>query len=130
MEANQKVQRSQALGKFGETMACSYLTELGYSIEERNFRFHHKELDIIAKDRDVYVIVEVKTRSARPLFGASRSLNRQKICNVTAAGFAYAQSHKPNGGVRFDAVICQQNIDGSFTITHEKNAFYAPWRTV
>ena len=129
MEAKQANAQKCALGKFGESLACNYLSDLGYSIEERNYRFHHKELDIVAKDKDVFVIVEVKTRSANSMFDGSWSINRQKISNVTTAGFAYAKAHLPNGGVRFDAVICQQNIDGTFTITHEKNAFCAPWKT-
>ena len=96
MEAKQANAQKCALGKFGESLACNYLSDLGYSIEERNYRFHHKELDIVAKDKDVFVIVEVKTRSANSMFDGSWSINRQKISNVTTAGFAYARAHLPN----------------------------------
>ena len=129
MNVRQTATHKNALGKFGETLACNYLLNLGYSIEERNFRFHHKELDIIARDKDIYVIVEVKTRSINAMFDGARSINKKKVSNVTTAGYAYVRARDPRAGVRFDSVVCQQNVDGTFTITHEKNAFYAPWRT-
>ena len=50
------------LGKKGEEIAAQYLSEKGYEILERNWRNRHKEIDIIAKDGNELVIVEVKTR--------------------------------------------------------------------
>ena len=52
------------LGKMGEDLAVQYLTDKGYEILERNWRNKHKEIDIIAKDGETLVIVEVKTRQS------------------------------------------------------------------
>ena len=50
------------LGKLGEELATQFLTEKGYEILEKNWRNKHKEIDIVAKDGNELVIVEVKTR--------------------------------------------------------------------
>jgi putative endonuclease len=59
------------LGKAGEQMAVDLLVSKGFVILDRNWHFSHKEIDIIARDRNDIVVVEVKTRNA-PV----RELNR------------------------------------------------------
>lgn len=49
-------------GNYGEDLACNYLKKQGYKILERNFRIRGGEIDIVAKDGDTLVFVEVKTR--------------------------------------------------------------------
>lgn len=49
-------------GSRGEDLACQYLQNQGYKILERNYRIRGGEIDIIAKDREYMVFVEVKTR--------------------------------------------------------------------
>ncbi|MBE5820947.1 MAG: YraN family protein [Clostridiales bacterium] len=51
------------IGKIGEDIAVKYLLEKGYQILERNFECKQGEIDIVAKDKEEYVFVEVKTRS-------------------------------------------------------------------
>ena len=50
-------------GKIGEDLATKYLENLGYTIVERNFVAKQGEIDIIAKDKQELVFVEVKTRT-------------------------------------------------------------------
>lgn len=50
-------------GKIGEEISCIYLEKIGYKILERNFICRQGEIDIIAKDKEEYVFIEVKTRS-------------------------------------------------------------------
>lgn len=52
----------QNFGKFGEELACTELVQRGYSILERGYRTANGELDIVAKDGDYLVFVEVKAR--------------------------------------------------------------------
>lgn len=51
------------IGKLGEDLACKYLQDKGYKIIERNFEARQGEIDIIAKDKNELVFIEVKTRS-------------------------------------------------------------------
>ena len=50
------------LGKRGEDIAARFLLEKGLALIARNFRDKFGEIDIIAKDRETLVFVEVKTR--------------------------------------------------------------------
>ena len=56
------------LGKWGEDTAAAFLEEKGYQIIERDWKSGHHDLDIVAKEDNTLVIVEVKTRRSR-LFG-------------------------------------------------------------
>ena len=49
-------------GNIGEDIACKYLKNIGYRIIERNFSCKQGEIDIVAKDKNEYVFIEVKTR--------------------------------------------------------------------
>ena len=51
------------LGKIGEEISSNYLKKCGYKIIERNYRCRSGEIDIIAKDKEELVFIEVKTRS-------------------------------------------------------------------
>ena len=56
-------------GRRGEEEAAGFLLGKGYSILERNWRYGHREIDIIAADRGMIVFVEVKYRRSRlPFF--------------------------------------------------------------
>ena len=52
-----------ALGESGEEQACRELRRRGYAILARRYRTRHGEIDIVARDGEVLVFVEVKTRS-------------------------------------------------------------------
>ena len=54
----------QQLGRIGENLASEYLEKQGYLILERNFACRQGEIDIIAREKDEIVFVEVKTRSS------------------------------------------------------------------
>lgn len=49
-------------GTDGESIAVDYLEKKGYRILQRNYRFHRGEIDIVARDEDQFVFVEVKSR--------------------------------------------------------------------
>lgn len=51
-------------GNQGEELACKYLQKQGYKILEKNYRIRGGEIDIVARDKDFMVFVEVKTRSS------------------------------------------------------------------
>jgi len=63
--------RQQTIGNLGEEKATLFLQEIGYQILERNWRFSKAEIDIIAKDGEVLVFVEVKAKSYT-YFGGKR----------------------------------------------------------
>lgn len=50
------------IGNRGEDIACRYLQKQGYEILEKNYRIRGGEIDIVARDKEYLVFVEVKTR--------------------------------------------------------------------
>ena len=54
---------NQKLGKLGEDIISNYIQKQGYKILERNFECSQGEIDIIAKNKNELVFIEVKTRS-------------------------------------------------------------------
>jgi putative endonuclease len=68
----------QLLGKYGEDLACRELEGRGYAIIARRYRRRGGELDIIARDGDTTVFIEVKARDSRDFGDAAEAVTRLK----------------------------------------------------
>ena len=77
------------LGKQGEDLACRELRRRGYSILARGYRTRYGEIDIVARDGDVLVFVEVKTRSTSRCGSPLDALTAIKQRRVTAMARSY-----------------------------------------
>ena len=94
-----------SLGKLGEEIASDFLKNKGYKIIERNFRTRFGELDIIAKDGNCLVFIEVKTRK-NLFFGLGReSITLSKQNKIRHTALFYLQKRKIGyTKIRFDVV--------------------------
>lgn len=81
-------------GSKGEDLACQYLKKLGYKILERNFRIRGGEIDIVAKDKDTLVFVEVKTRWSHDFGLPVESMTPWKIKSLLKTARFYVQKIK------------------------------------
>ena len=92
-------------GKRGEDVACAELERRGYVILERRFRTRRGELDIIARDGNVIVFVEVKARASGD-FGTPLEAvgwrKRRRMCGIAAAYLVEKKLGDPP--CRFDVV--------------------------
>lgn len=70
---------NQERGNYGEDLACKYLQKLGYVILDRNYRIRGGEIDIVAKDVDCLVFVEVKCRFSKDYGFPVESMTPWKI---------------------------------------------------
>lgn len=93
------------IGNIGEIASCKYLEDLGYLIIEKNFSCKQGEIDIIAKDKDEYVFIEVKTRS-NICYGKPReAVDREKKKHILKSTKMYLHIHNiDNAFVRFDVI--------------------------
>ncbi|NCE71843.1 YraN family protein [Odoribacter sp. Z80] len=91
-------------GKFGEQKAVDYLRERGYIVLERNWRWKHKELDIVCLKDGWLVVVEVKTRRMKEERPAEL-LDLLKRRNLRKAADVYIRSKGIEREVRFDLVV-------------------------
>ncbi len=111
------------LGKAGEELAVNHLEQSGFFILERNWRFSHKEIDIIAREHNDIVVIEVKTRHAPVREMPEQAINRQKRQFLVAAANAYVKYNRITLDVRFD-VINVVYVGGKPELTHIRNAFF------
>lgn len=91
-------------GKYGEDLACKYLAGLDYEIIERNYLIRGGEIDIVARDKDTTVIVEVKLRSGDDYGTALESITPSKLRFLVRTCKFYAMEKDIKGGMRIDLI--------------------------
>lgn len=112
-------------GQISEDRAVAYLMARGYTIRDRNWRFGHKELDIVAQKNDTLAIIEVKARRSDRYGDAVDAVTDDKIYKIVQATDAYVRYHRINLNVRFD-IIAITGEPGQQTIEHIEDAFCPP----
>lgn len=112
-----------SLGKLGEDLARERLKDLGYSILRTNYRCSLGEIDLVARDGDVLVFVEIKTRKNESPGQAKEAVSRRKQSKLSKVALAYMKSNDLWGSkARFD-VVAIGLIDGKKEIEIIKDAF-------
>jgi putative endonuclease len=114
-----------SLGKSGEDLACRELERRGYAIVARRYRVRGGELDVIARDGETIVFVEVKTRVGRKFGEASEAVTPLKQLRMTRLAEEYLMRHHlADCPCRFDVVSV--HIDaGAQVVEVIQNAFDA-----
>ena len=115
--------RKQQFGKESESLAARHLKKNGYKILERNYRNTLGEIDIIAKDKDTLVFVEVKAKKT-DLFGSPKeAVTHKKQIKISKVALLYLNAtSQSNAKARFDVVAILSTKD-STSIEIVKNAF-------
>ena len=111
------------LGTKGEKIAENYLQSLGYEILETNYRASYAEVDIVAKDGNQIVFIEVKTRTYDYYGQPEEFVTRRKQQLMSFAAAIYCEDINHEGEIRFDimAIILQGNMRN---VKHMKDAFF------
>ena len=107
----------------GEEIAVRYLKKKGYEICDRNWRFMHKEIDIIARDKNCLVVVEVKTRRGRKFHDPVEDITRKKQSFLIVAAEEYLIKNRQDMDIRFDIVIVFMEKNRT-EVEHIKDAFH------
>jgi putative endonuclease len=93
------------IGQKGENLAVDYLQNAGYTVLERNYRCKLGEIDIIARDNDTLVFIEVRSRSSLAFGLPQESINRRKRHQISKVALEYMIRRKlKNIPARFDVV--------------------------
>lgn len=110
---------AKQLGRSGEEAAAAYLRSLGFAILRRNLRGPGGEIDIVARDGEVVVFVEVKARGSAAFGSALGAVNARKRRRIRAVAEDYLQFFAPDAKARFDVLA----IDGTSMRLH-RGAFF------
>ena len=105
--------QQQLIGQRAENIAADFLRDQGLEILERNYLRRVGELDIVARDRDVLVIAEVRTRRTDRYGGAAASVDPRKQQRLIRATRQLLQQRRDLSrlAVRFD-VVAMSGLDG------------------
>lgn len=113
----------QDTGKLGEKLAADYLQKKGYKLIACNYRHKRNEIDLIVRDKELLVFVEVKARSGNADFGfPEEAVNRHKARRVMNCASAYIFKTNWQGDIRFDIISVE--LGTSVKITHFEDAFH------
>lgn len=115
---------TQSVGLTGETIALKYLRRKRYAILETRFRSFGGEIDIIARDRQTLVFVEVKMRTGRGFGGPEEAVTMAKQRQIRKVAQGYLLKHRlGEPACRFDVIAIRPGETAPFEIEHFENAF-------
>ncbi len=98
------MQHTKITGNLGEDMAAGFITGKGYCILERNWRFKHWEVDIIASYKNKLHFIEVKTRNSWRFGKPEESITREKMTHLRNAAEEYQYQHPEWKYIQFDVI--------------------------
>ncbi|MCW2959348.1 MAG: YraN family protein [Solirubrobacterales bacterium] len=117
----------RTLGATGEALAAVHLERLGHTILARNHRTRFGELDLVTRDRDTLVFVEVKTRRdsrAGSPWDALHERKRAQVRRMAAAFLSEVEDRPRTRQIRFDAVGIVVDGQGALvSLDHLEAAF-------
>ena len=113
------------LGQRGEKLAADFLRQRGHVIIERNYRNKFGEIDIITRDGDTLVFVEVKTRKSQRYGGAAAAVTAKKQRQITMVALAYMAGQPAQTAARCDVVCVTIDAMGQIQLSLIENAFEA-----
>ncbi|MDD5241397.1 MAG: YraN family protein [Sulfuricella sp.] len=108
-------------GVEAEQLAAKFLQRQGLQLIETNYRCRFGEIDLVCRDRDVLVFVEVRLRESDAFGGAAASITGRKQHKITLAARHYLQRQTAMPACRFDVVLLRGLRDND--IEWIKNAF-------
>ncbi|MDP1672670.1 MAG: YraN family protein [Burkholderiales bacterium] len=92
-------------GEAAEALAATFVESRGLRIVARNYRCRHGELDLVARDGDTLVFIEVRRRSGNAFGGAAASINAAKREKLLKTAHHYLAGLAAAPACRFDAVL-------------------------
>jgi len=101
---NEKKLNNIDKGTNGENVAADYLLQNGYTIIERNWRFKHWEIDIIASKENKLHFVEVKTRTSKKFGNPEEGVNEKKMSSLKKGAEEYLFQNQQWSLIQFDVI--------------------------
>ena len=112
---------NQRIGKWGEDTAAEHLTQRGHEIIARNVRTPYGEIDIVSKQGDITIFIEVKTRTSNTMGLPEEAITPRKREHMLAAADHYAAEHGIDHW-QIDVVAIEGKPGSEPKITYFENA--------
>jgi putative endonuclease len=115
-------QHNKQFGQLGEDIAVDYLTQKGYKLLARNYKYGRVEIDAIYEFNNEIIFVEVKTRTSDMMAYPEQAVGKAKQRNIRLAAENYLIDSNTTFPARFDIVAVVKGE--KFEIEHIEDAFY------
>jgi len=115
------MKHNQRIGKWGEDVASEHLAQRGYEIISRNVRTPYGEIDVIAKQDNITIFVEVKTRTSNKMGLPEESITPRKQEHMIACAEHYAAENEIDHW-QIDVISIEGKPGAEPTITYFENA--------
>jgi putative endonuclease len=112
---------NQKVGQWGEETAAAYLVQRGYEILARNARTPYGEIDIVAKQGDNIIFIEVKTLTSSRDFFPEQNVTARKRSHMLACAEHYAAENSINHW-QIDVIAVEGKQGLEPKVTHFENA--------
>ena len=112
---------NQRIGKWGEAIAAEHLAKRGFELIARNARTPYGEIDIVARQGDITVFVEVKTRTSNKMGLPEDSITARKRQHMISAAEHYAAGHEIDHW-QIDVISVEEKPGMKPKITYFENA--------
>ncbi len=114
---------TEALGRYGEDVAARHLLDCGLIVLERNWRCETGEIDIVAREGEVLVIVEVKTRRGTAYGTPLEAVTRAKAARLRRLAWRWVEDRAVHPGqVRVDVIGVLRPDRGAAVVEHLRGA--------
>lgn len=104
-------------GRRGEDLAVAYLVKKGYRILQRNFKSNFGEIDIIARNGNDLVFIEVKYRTQKSYGEPYEAVNARKLHKLRQMVDYYYMTQHPSYAPKIEVVSIVE-VDGNVAIKH------------
>jgi putative endonuclease len=117
----------QQIGRAAEDTAVAFLESKGIDILMRNYRRRAGELDVVAREGNILIIAEVRTRSSAVFGGAAASVDSRKRMRLLRAAAQLLQQRKDLARlpVRFDIIVVRARSSANTQVEWIRHAFTA-----
>lgn len=116
--------KKDELGRKGEDLAVQYLQGRGFDVIDRNWRCDQGEIDVIARQDDAVVFVEVKTRSSTAYGHPFEAITLSKMARMRRLAAAWCAQAQPRpANIRIDAIAIIAPRNAQAQIEHLQGVF-------
>jgi putative endonuclease len=112
-------------GRAGEAFAAAWLERQGWTVLARNARTAAGELDLVCREGETLVFVEVKWRERHVADSPLAAVDARKRARLARAAACWCAQHGQDGAIRLDVVGLTGPLDGGCRVEHIRNAFGA-----
>ncbi len=116
--------KNKDTGFLGENRATTYLLDLGFEILEKNWRYKHLEIDIIACKNGLLHIVEVKTRSNNEFGFPEQMVSKQKMQFLKNAAAHYHYLHPQFKWLQFDIIAIYKKPNEDWALDYFEDVYF------